>query len=50
MNTQLARKIRPSPKLIISDAVISKKIEDITIEDFEVIGYYPNGVIKADMN
>lgn len=47
---QMTRQIRPSPKLIISDAVIHKKIEDINITDFELIGYYPNGVIKAVMN
>jgi thymidylate synthase len=47
---QLNKKIRPSPKLIISDAVVEKKIEDISITDFEVVGYYPHDVIKAPMN
>jgi thymidylate synthase len=50
VDLQLTRKIRPSPKLIVSDSVIGKKIEDITIDDFDIIGYLAHEPIKAPMN
>jgi thymidylate synthase len=46
---QLTRQPRPLPKLFINPDVKDKKWEDITIDDFEVIGYYPYPAIKAPM-
>lgn len=45
--TQLARRndIRPLPKMKINPA--KKKIEDFTIEDFELVDYNPHDAIKA---
>jgi thymidylate synthase len=50
VDLQLTRKIRPSPKLVVSDSIITKKIEEITIDDFDVIGYLAHESIKAPMN
>jgi dihydrofolate reductase/thymidylate synthase len=46
---QLNKLIRSSPKLIISDLVIDKDWKDLTLKDFEVIGYYPHSSITAKM-
>lgn len=49
MNEQLQRTPRPLPKLRINPDVKDKLIKDITIDDFEVIGYFPYPTIKAAM-
>jgi thymidylate synthase/dihydrofolate reductase len=49
IKTQMLRIPRTQPVLIINDAVKNKDYSDITIEDFEVIGYFPCPSIKADM-
>jgi thymidylate synthase len=46
---QLSRNPRPLPKLKLNNKIKYKKIEDITIEDFDLIGYFPHPVIKAPM-
>jgi thymidylate synthase len=46
---QLNRSIRSSPKLILNDSVIDKDWEDLSFQDFEVIGYYPHPSIAAKM-
>ncbi|MDV2687508.1 thymidylate synthase [Alkalihalophilus lindianensis] len=44
---QLAREPRPFPKMrLIGEAA---SIDDYRIEDFEVEGYDPHAVIKADV-
>lgn len=47
VNTQLARRndIRPMPKMKINPN--KKKLEDFTIEDFELVDYKPHNAIKA---
>ncbi len=47
VNTQLARRndIRPMPKMKINPN--KKKLEDFTIEDFELVDYNPHDAIKA---
>lgn len=46
---QLSRPFRTSPVLNINTDIKQKKWEDITIEDFELIGYFPHPNIKAKM-
>lgn len=46
---QLQRSILTYPILNISDNVKDKTIEDININDFELIGYFPHNSIKAPM-
>jgi thymidylate synthase len=49
LRLQLARSSLPSPVLIVSDAVIQKSIQDVTLEDFELIGYMSHPPIKMEM-
>ena len=46
---QTNRKVLAYPLLKLSDEIHSKEIEDITIDDFELIGYFPHNSIKAPM-
>ena len=46
---QSRRAVLTSPKLIISETIKDKDFEDITINDFEIIGYYPHPSIKGVM-
>lgn len=46
---QLSRSPLPFPRLIVSDSILSKEIEDITIDDFTIIGYLHHASIKAPM-
>lgn len=46
---QLSRTIRVSPRLNLKEDLKTKKWEDITVDDFELIGYFPHPSIKADM-
>ena len=46
---QIKRKPMPFPILNLSDNIITKNIEDITIDDFNLIGYFYHPVIKAQM-
>lgn len=45
----LERKPRPFPKLVINPDVKHKDFKDISVEDFELVGYFPDTVIKAPM-
>lgn len=47
---QLQRNSFSMPKLKIDDAIKSKDWKDITIEDFEMVGYFCNPAIKAKMS
>jgi thymidylate synthase len=49
VNEQLNRLNRPLPKLILNPAVKYKDFKDITIDDFNIVGYFPHGMIKAPM-
>jgi len=49
MNSQLERSPHPFPKLFIDPLVKNKDFKDITINDFDVIGYFPDAHIKAPM-
>lgn len=46
---QLSRKIYPFPQLIVNDSVKSKDWANISVDDFELIGYFSNPPIKAPM-
>lgn len=45
----LKRETRPLPILDLSDDLKNKAYEDITIDDFNLIGYFPQKVIKGKM-
>lgn len=49
VNLQLKRTILSTPILAINDNIKHKKFEDITIDDFEIIGYFPHPSIKGEM-
>ena len=46
---QMSRSILVYPKLVVSDTVVDKEMEDINIDDFELVGYFPHNSIKAPM-
>lgn len=46
---QLKRSSRPLPKLIVNDNIKSKDWDEITADDFELWGYFPNPAIKMEM-
>lgn len=49
VNEQLGRESRPFPKLILNPILKYKDFSDMTIDDFEIVGYFPHSVIKAPM-
>lgn len=49
VNEQLLRPFRASPILNINNDIKNKAWEDITIDDFDLIGYFPHPNIKAKM-
>lgn len=46
---QMNRSQLPFPKLVLSESLKNKKIEDIVLEDFDVIGYIHHPTIRAPM-
>jgi len=46
---QLARKPLPLPVLEVLDTLKNKKLEDISLEDFKLVGYLHHPAIKAPM-
>jgi dihydrofolate reductase/thymidylate synthase len=46
---QLTRNCRPFPVLLVNDSVKYKDFNKITVDDFELCGYYPHKNIKLDM-
>lgn len=46
---QLTRQSRPFPKLVIDASVKSKDFSEITVDDFDIVGYFPHPPIKAPM-
>jgi len=46
---QITNLPRPFPKLILDESIIHKDWKDITIDDFDIVGYFPHGTIKAPM-
>jgi|UniRef100_A0A6C0DVQ5 thymidylate synthase len=49
VNEQLDRKSRSLPKLLLNPNLKYKDFSDMMIDDFEIVGYFPHGVIKAPM-
>jgi len=46
---QLDREIRPEPHIIVDSSIKNKKIEDININDFDLVGYFPHPHVKLLM-
>jgi len=46
---QLNNPLRPLPMLKLNESIKDKNFEDITIDDFELIGYFPNKFISGIM-
>ena len=49
IHTQLTRAPRPFPALRINKCVATQRWEDISIDSFELVGYFPHSVIKGAM-
>lgn len=49
LKEQLNREIKTQPILYINPDVKNKDISDISIDDFDVIGYYPGKMLKMNM-
>jgi thymidylate synthase/dihydrofolate reductase len=47
--SQLQRNFRPLPKLILNPQIRDKQFYEITIDDFDIVGYFPHPSIKMDM-
>lgn len=50
VKTQLVRKPLAYPRLILKSCIQQKQIEDILVDDFELIGYFPHPTIKGTMS
>ena len=48
--TQIERNPYPLPKLLLDHSINYKAFEEITIEDFELVGYFHHPAIKAKMS
>jgi len=46
---QLSRTMRPLPKLVVDKSVATKRWKELRIEDFEIVGYFPHPMIRAEM-
>jgi thymidylate synthase len=46
---QLQRNPRPQPILVLNDNIVNKKWEEISVDDFDLVGYLPHPAIKAEM-
>lgn len=49
VKTQMERVALSAPRLMLASNVKTKAIEEITVSDFELVGYFPHPSIKADM-
>ncbi len=49
LKSHFNRTIKTLPKLHLNPDIKNKEIEDITIKDFDIIGYYSDKFIKMDM-
>jgi thymidylate synthase len=47
--TQIHREPYPAPKLVLSDSIKHKDFSEMTIDDFQLIGYLFHPAIKAPM-
>ena len=47
--TQINREPLPAPRLIIADAAAKKDWSQLTVDDFEIVGYLSHPPIKAEM-
>ena len=46
---QISKKIYASPYILLNNEIKNKPIEDITVSDFELIGYFHNSILKGKM-
>lgn len=46
---QLTRAVRSAPKLLLGPAVATKPLEQLTVDDFDIVGYFPDEKISAPM-
>jgi thymidylate synthase len=49
VKTQCERIPYSAPFLAVNPTIISKRLEEITVDDFDVIGYFHHGVLKGKM-
>ncbi len=46
---QIKRPIRSAPCMILNESIKNKRWQDISVDDFEVVGYFPDKAIKGKM-
>lgn len=46
---QLQRSFRPLPKLLLNPDIKIKDFHEISIDDFDIVGYFPHPAIKMEM-
>lgn len=49
INHQMERDSLAAPKLLLSDDIIKKDFKNISIDDFQMIGYFPHPSIRGEM-
>ncbi len=49
VRTQCNRIPYSAPLLVVNPAIAEKRLEEITVDDFDVIGYFHHGVLKGKM-
>ena len=49
VKTQIDRIPYSAPLLVVNPAIAEKRLEEITIDDFDVVGYFHHGVLKGKM-
>lgn len=47
---QIQRNPYPAPRLVLDHSIIHKSFEEITVDDFELVGYFHHSLIKASMS
>jgi thymidylate synthase/dihydrofolate reductase len=49
VKTQCQRNPYSSPLLLVNPSITGKALEEITVDDFDVVGYFHHGVLKGKM-
>jgi thymidylate synthase/dihydrofolate reductase len=49
VKTQCERIPYSAPLLVVNPAIDAKRLEEITVDDFDVVGYFHHGVLKGKM-
>ena len=50
VQTQIRRGAYMEPVLVLSEVVKTKTVDELTIDDFDVVGYFHHGILKGKMS